>query len=261
MGREIKRVPLDFDWPLKVVWKGYMSPYRWRDCPICGGSGLNAKTKALSDAWYPRQHTPPADPELRQIFEDNADFGCRLAQDECDNLVDRGRLYDLAAEWKKESPGDVRSKWIRKKNADGTDYYPPAEQVNVWAKRSFGHDALNSWICIEFRAKRLGFHGDCTLCEGTGNLWPSAEYAKLADEWKQIDPPEGPGYQLWETVSEGSPISPVFPDVEAFVSYLIGEGHTEEAARKFVEIKSVPSMLMETNEAGTTIKSNIKILG
>jgi hypothetical protein len=23
MGREVKRVPLDFDWPLKTVWKGY----------------------------------------------------------------------------------------------------------------------------------------------------------------------------------------------------------------------------------------------
>lgn len=24
MGREIKRVPLDFDWPIEKVWPGYM---------------------------------------------------------------------------------------------------------------------------------------------------------------------------------------------------------------------------------------------
>lgn len=32
MGRELKRVPLDFDWPLNERWKGYVSP-EWRACP------------------------------------------------------------------------------------------------------------------------------------------------------------------------------------------------------------------------------------
>lgn len=26
MSREVKRVPLDFDWPLKKVWSGYLMP-------------------------------------------------------------------------------------------------------------------------------------------------------------------------------------------------------------------------------------------
>lgn len=26
MGREVKRVPMDFDWPLKTIWKGYLDP-------------------------------------------------------------------------------------------------------------------------------------------------------------------------------------------------------------------------------------------
>lgn len=26
MGRDIKRVPMDFDWPLQKVWSGYISP-------------------------------------------------------------------------------------------------------------------------------------------------------------------------------------------------------------------------------------------
>ena len=32
MGREIKRVPLDFDWPLDKPWKGFVNPYR-EPCP------------------------------------------------------------------------------------------------------------------------------------------------------------------------------------------------------------------------------------
>lgn len=27
MGREMKRVPLDFDYPINQIWKGYWNPY------------------------------------------------------------------------------------------------------------------------------------------------------------------------------------------------------------------------------------------
>ena len=30
-----------------------------------------------------------------------------------------------------------------------------------------------------------------------------------------VDPPNGDGYQLWETTSEGSPVSPVFESIDA----------------------------------------------
>lgn len=33
------------------------------------------------------------------------------------------------------------------------------------------------------------------------------------------DPPKGVGYQLWETTSEGSPISPVFKTIEELAKY------------------------------------------
>lgn len=35
----------------------------------------------------------------------------------------------------------------------------------------------------------------------------------------ELDPPKGNGYQLWETTSEGSPISPVFKTIEALAKY------------------------------------------
>jgi hypothetical protein len=40
------------------------------------------------------------------------------------------------------------------------------------------------------------------------------------DAWEETDPPEGDGWQLWETVSEGSPISPPFATSGELVAWL-----------------------------------------
>lgn len=47
----------------------------------------------------------------------------------------------------------------------------------------------------------------------------------------KIEPPEGDGYQLWETTSEGSPVSPVFKTVEELAEWC------EENATVFAKIK------------------------
>ena len=41
MGRQIQRVPLDFDWPLEKTWEGFLLPkeLRERECETCGGRG------------------------------------------------------------------------------------------------------------------------------------------------------------------------------------------------------------------------------
>ena len=41
--------------------------------------------------------------------------------------------------------------------------------------------------------------------------------------WK-IDPPKGDGWQMWEDVSEGSPISPVCESAEALAKWLADNG-------------------------------------
>ena len=56
MGREIRRVPLDFDWPMDKIWEGFLNPY-WkyaRECPHCAGTGLNPQLKHLADTYYNR---------------------------------------------------------------------------------------------------------------------------------------------------------------------------------------------------------------
>lgn len=37
--RDVKRVPLDFDWPINKVWDGYVTPDGTEPCDGCSGSG------------------------------------------------------------------------------------------------------------------------------------------------------------------------------------------------------------------------------
>jgi hypothetical protein len=61
------------------------------------------------------------------------------------------------------------------------------------------------------------FDGDCDKCNnfsiiiGERGCGPNLK----------IDPPEGPGWQLWETTSEGSPISPVFKSPEDLADWCV----------------------------------------
>lgn len=148
MGREIKRVPIDFDWPLGMVWKGYINPYDAQECKVCKGSGHNPETKQISDDWY-----------------DFANSGRRwdksITQDEVNALVEHGRLWDFTRTW---IPGEG---WVDK----DPPYIPTADEVNRWSRHGTGHDAINQWICVETRAKRLGVWGRCPVCNGEGEIW------------------------------------------------------------------------------------------
>jgi hypothetical protein len=69
----------------------------------------------------------------------------------------------------------------------------------------------------------------------------------LEDKWQEyfserkIHPPEGDGYQVWETVSEGSPIGPVFATASACVEWLVQQGYSKEGAEAFIESGWAPS--------------------
>lgn len=39
MGRELRRVPLDFDWPIGQVWEGFLGPDPADDTPPPSGDG------------------------------------------------------------------------------------------------------------------------------------------------------------------------------------------------------------------------------
>jgi hypothetical protein len=213
MGRQIKRVPLDFDWPLKERWKGYLNPYykHRRECPSCEGSGWNPETKRLSESWY-------------GFIAGGDHWSNKLTQDEVDTLVEKGRLYELTHVWKS-------GKWQERE----PPHYPTAAEVNAWSCDGLRHDAINQGICVEVRAKRLDVYGYCEVCDGEGELWDTPENKNLADEWEEEEPPQGDGWQLWENTTEGSPISPVFANQSEFIGYLIGQGYSRKAVENFVK--------------------------
>lgn len=207
MGRELKRVAMDFNWPLKATWIGYLNPYRSISCPACDGSGLNPETKRLEDNWYTHSN-----------HDGEEGWNSHLEQGEVDALIEAGRLMDFT-----HTPINGWQLWVvDQKLASGLNSWlpfpngtnPTAEEVNKWSRNGIGHDAINRWICVKARAKRLGFYGKCELCKGDGYLFVSDDVKKLHNEWQGMEPPSGDGFQLWETTSEGSPISPVFASLE-----------------------------------------------
>jgi len=94
-----------------------------------------------------------------------------------------------------------------------------AEEVNAWAAKGMGHDSLNAAVCVGARLKRYRVSYRCPTCRGRGYVANRSVSAKIA-RWRETEPPAGEGWQLWETVSEGSPVSPVFPTPEALATWL-----------------------------------------
>lgn len=251
MGRELKRVALDFVWPIDKVWEGFLNPHykgHCENCEYCDGSGESPEAKNLSKKWYGRASFEPADrgsvpfdttsgpvralaerhikqsPEfygtsefsivreaerLAELF--NAQWSHHLNQSDVDALVKEGRLMDFTHSWTRET------KWVKK----DPEYHPTAHEVNDWSIQGFGHDSINQWIVVKAEALRLGIETQCEHCKGEGSLWDSEESRQTAENWTQSEPPEGEGYQIWETVSEGSPISPVFAKPEDLANWMV----------------------------------------
>jgi hypothetical protein len=223
MGRILKRVPLDFKWPIKQIWKGYISPYRSQKCEACDQSGYNLETKKIYDEWYNFDN---------QVFKPNPyRSGARynvnghnhnITEVEIEALVRGGRLSDLLDSWYHFN--DEKNVWEKLDNSlpyDEREWveceqptFPTPDEVNEWNLKGMGHDAINCHICVEARAKEQGVYGLCECCNGEGEIWFSDEIKELAKKFEGYDPPVGDGYQMWENTSEGSPQSPVFETLD-----------------------------------------------
>lgn len=284
MGREVKRVALDFDWPLDTVWGGYVNPFYRQcvSCPDCEGRGESPHALRLSKQWYGNAPFAPEDrgsqpfrPDeahvrafARRNVERDPDFyghgeqaiareARRLAHlwngswshhlNEADvaALVAAGRLRDFTHTWSREGGWQPKD----------PPYVPTAAEVNIWSCSGMGHDSLNQWVCVRAECARLGFPLKCARCHGDGQLWPKASVKEAAEHWTKTEPPAGDGWQVWETVSEGSPVTPVFATAEELMAYLVeggdawdrkhGEpGWKQENAEAFVRAGWAPSLVL-----------------
>lgn len=211
MSREIRRVPLDFDFPLGQTWSGYLTDaFDFPPCPDCTyealptlmdrlfpsprhGSGYTPEAYAVSQTFYPHMIGGPMAERLA--------WHNKLGQAEVDNLVEHKRL-------------DV---W-----RDGRWHQEPRTAADVNAERH-AHDSINRSILVEFRCQQLGITLKCPTCDGAGDV-ATAEQRQAAEEWEGEGPPTGDGYQLWQTVSEGGPVSPVFATPQELADWIRTEG-------------------------------------
>jgi hypothetical protein len=350
MGREVKRVPLDFDWPLKQTWKGYINPHYEcsSTCGDCEGSGYSFIARQIRDRWYGDTYFSPAEtgsepftgdsPALvaavtrkilwnKQLHEEgnqdssyqfyldhsrlildqaiskecrrlavcyNKQWSHHLDQDDVDALVEADRLWDFT---RRLLPGqDLREfirvrayyLWLESGKPEGRDldfhlqaereysrhwlpfhngHRPMPREVNDWSISGIGHDAINRVVCVRAKLRRMGLGEDaidCQACKGTGSIWDPPEAEKLADEWENIEPPEGEAYQLWETVSEGSPVSPPFAEPRELALWLEcwhSDGiykHTAEQWEEFIRGPGwSPSMVSDGNKLMSGVEAMI----
>jgi hypothetical protein len=97
-----------------------------------------------------------------------------------------------------------------------------------------GYDALDQWTALRKVVAAAGLSkrwGICETCKGSG-IDPVV--SKAYREWRSWEPFKGDGWQLWETTSEGSPVSPVFATSEELAAWcesnatLSGDTHTSK---------------------------------
>lgn len=93
------------------------------------------------------------------------------------------------------------------------------------------------------------------FCEYNGRP-PNPKYYR--PKWAEDEPM---GYAVYETVSEGTPVTPAFATKEELIDYLAASGTywdkgqpwPREAAERFVEMEWAPSFIMKVSESGAQI--------
>lgn len=220
MSREIRRVPLDFDAPLNKVWAGYLVPEKLRlaDCAACNGRG----------------YTP-----ARQWVE-------ALTRD----------LLMLDDDLRAQAQGRPLHPYL----AGGGHYLNARPSADIaefgtgLAGREsgfIGHDALDNWRATAKVIEAAGLDpkvwGMCTNCHD-GRVEVYEGQRAEAEAWEPTQPPAGEGWQLWETTTEGSPVSPAFPDQAGLIDWLTSKEAydgpvTREQAERFVNAGWAPTFI------------------
>ncbi|MFC7794639.1 hypothetical protein [Streptomyces cinereoruber] len=248
MSREVRRVPLDFDWPLHKVWDGYLCPDRFDEipCPDCK-NGYSSHAQNLHDLWYGNLPFNPestgstplaADtPTVRAMAEQhitkapeyygtgeaaiqrdaqriadlwNSLWCHHLSQDDVDALVAEDRLHAFTHTWSREHGWQKIEPPVT----------PTAAQVNEWSLRGMGHDSINASVAIRARCEREGAPFTCSNCDGYGSTEAYEGQRAEAEAWEPTEPPVGDGWQLWTTANEGAPISPVMPSADELTAWM-----------------------------------------
>lgn len=240
MGREVRRVPLDFDWPLNKTWEGFLNPHGG-PCPAA-------------------------------------------ARGECFDGVTAGRRYVCALAQLLAVAGDDAASGPRKRGIWPHPYIqdlPMAPRLGgrpvgpspdlaalttalAGRERSFmGHDACDHWTIEKKLIEVAGLDpekwGMCPVCDGHAD---DPEHRAACEAWEETPPPTGEAYQLWETTSEGSPISPPKATPEALARWLADNGassfgHLTESYETWLKFVRGPGWAPSAVSDGGSLMSGV----
>ncbi len=230
MGRELKRVPLDFNWPKNEVWKGFINPHQ-KPCPedrISCFNGMTAGAMWLSTL-----------ADLFSIVARDAKFGEDIrsrggisphpwiaSMENAPTLHPPSRLDRYAAmRWLVTTPKEDR---VIKPTLDFAELY---ERLSGRELEPLAGSDYRVYRKLVETAGLPENWGVCPVCKGEA-IDPAVK--AVYEAWTAEEPPTGPGYQVWETVSEGSPISPVFSSPQELIDWLVkDQGYSRKAAEAF----------------------------
>jgi hypothetical protein len=208
VGREIKRVPVDFDWSINKTWQGYLMPDELDlpTCPGCKGRGDTTASQWLETL-------------CRQIEM----LGSDIEDQELGQPLHPWLAQNpYAAVDRSVEPIERRGMWVTypvvRPSADILDLLTA---VTGQDKSRFGRFGGQGYYLYRALIEKSGIEGwgRCPTCNGRGEVGTELQRA-AHDAWERSEPPEGDGWQLWETVSEGSPISPVFPTADGLIDWM-----------------------------------------
>ena len=262
MSRKVRRVPSGFGWPLNRTWEGYKRPEflnlgTCQDCQF----GYGPEALRLYKQWYGNAPFHPHDnnsepysdwtPHVRAAAERNVAHSPKfygtgelairrealrlatlyngylshhLSQQDVDELYDMGEMKRLTHRYNREL-----KEW---EDVSGGRRYS-AEKINIMQADLLG-EPVDLWSFLEMRAARDGFKITCSTCNGSGESEKWKGQRKAAKKWKPTEPPKGKAWQLWETVSEGSPVTPAFDTPEELAAYLTRDGGDYQKSLEFI---------------------------
>ncbi len=238
MSREVRRVPIDFDYPIGKVWIGYLRPkyLDGRPCENCDGGetwasrwlyrlcnriNLLAGDVRLADHGEPIHPYFAEDPAPPIQWRRDPVTGRPYSADAYDVMRPSTDITDLIAGIAGCAPAEVG------------DFHSPNTEYDIY-RALIAASGIEDW-------------GTCSRCEGRGEFEAYPGQFAEREAWEPTEPPEGDGWQLWSTVSDGSPASPVFPDAEALAEWLLTESaglarcSSMDVARRFVQAGWAPS--------------------
>jgi len=123
------------------------------------------------------------------------------------------------------------------------------------------HDRPYESAIAEWTDGLVAFNrGDEILPDGTERKvvteyggWADWEPMPTPDVYRPAFTSEPTCYQIYETVSEGTPVSPVFETKDEMIVWLVNQGHSWKAAEKFTELGFAFSLTIVTGGDGNRV--------